>query len=58
MLLWLAEVADVPKAQVREADRVLRSLVEFGLPDSNPRCGVSVRAIIQWRDYSWSQPSQ
>jgi hypothetical protein len=50
MLLWLAEVAGVPNAQVREADRLLRRLVESGLPDSNPRCGMAVRSIIPWRD--------
>lgn len=49
MLLWLAEVAGVPKAQVRDADRALRALVELGLSDSNPRCGMAVRSIIPWR---------
>jgi hypothetical protein len=50
MLLWLAEVAGVPKPQVRDADRALRRLVRLGLPDSNPRCGMAVRSIIPWRD--------
>ena len=50
MLLWLAEVAGVRNAQVREADRALRDLVQLGLPDSSPRCGITVRTIIPWRD--------
>ena len=48
MLLWLAEAADVRTALVREADRALRRLVRDGLHDSNPRSGLTVRAIIPW----------
>jgi hypothetical protein len=50
MLLWLAEVAGVRNAQVREADRALRDLVQLGLPNSSPRCGITVCTIIPWRD--------
>jgi hypothetical protein len=48
MLLWLAEAADVRTALVHEADRALRRLVRDGFHDSNPRCGLAVRAIIPW----------
>jgi hypothetical protein len=48
MLLWLAEAAGVRPALVREADRALHRLVRDGLHDSNPRCGMTVRAIIPW----------
>ena len=50
MLLWLAEVAGVRRSQLRRADRALRCLVQAGLPDSNPGCGMAVRSIIPWRD--------
>jgi hypothetical protein len=50
MLLWLAEAAGVRTPQLREADRTLRRLVQDGLHDSNPRCGMAVRSIIPWRD--------
>ena len=48
MLLWLAEAAGAPSAQLRKADRALRRLVRDGLHDSSPRCGSAVRAIIPW----------
>jgi hypothetical protein len=55
MLLWLAEVAGVPKGQVRDADRALRALVHSGVPDSNPRCGWLFAQLF--RGERWKLPS-
>jgi hypothetical protein len=48
MLLWLAEAADVDKGLVREANRVMRRVVDAGLSDSNPKTANAVRKIIGW----------
>jgi hypothetical protein len=48
MLLWLAEAAGVDKRLVREADRVMRRLVDAGLSDSNPKTANAFRKIIGW----------